>query len=200
MLSEECKKSAPQSDLPAQVINNLVREETVERMISIVVCLLPDRPAAGYRHCMDDGGQRGRVSGGFDRSTGRRDPLVHDQTVVPINRDGKRPGRWRRRSGIHNARPKRGESSCVPELNRINVIADHVPRIRVVRLNPVLPVVGGRRVRIFGDDADSWCAWRECRVERFLRAIDASDSCAGDRRTFLAVTNECCAAPRSVGL
>ena len=90
MLSEECKKSAPQSDLPDQVINNLVREETVERMISIVVCLLPDWPAAGYRHGVDDGGQRGRISGGFYRSTGRRDSLVHDETIIRINRDGKR--------------------------------------------------------------------------------------------------------------
>lgn len=57
--------------------------------------LLPDRPAAGYRHCMDDGGQRGRVSGGFYRSTGRRGPLVHHETVVPINRDGKRAACWR---------------------------------------------------------------------------------------------------------
>jgi len=64
-------------------------------MISIVVCLLPDWPAAGYRHGVDDGGQRGRISGGFYRSTGRCNSLVHDQTVVPVNGDGKRAACWR---------------------------------------------------------------------------------------------------------
>jgi|HubBroStandDraft_1064217.scaffolds.fasta_scaffold08390_1 hypothetical protein len=113
MLSEECKKAGPQSEFPAQVINNLVRDESVERMTAFAVCLLPDRPATGYRHSMHDGGQRGRIPGGFYRSTGRRNPLVHDETVVRVNRDGKRAACWCSRSGIYDARLERAEPSRV---------------------------------------------------------------------------------------
>ena len=162
--------------------------------------LLPDRSAARYRHRVNNGGQRGRSPRGLYRSTGRSHSLVHHKTVVRVDRDGERSTCRRPRRGIHDTRLEWVKPSRVSKLNRIDIVANYVSRIRIVRLDPILPVRGGRRVSIFSDYVYRGSAGRERGVERFLGAIDASDSCSSDGRVRLAVAHECRAARCHVGL
>src|SRR5580765_7137670 len=101
--------------------------------------LLPDRPAVGDRHTLNCRGQSLRRASCLDGPARRRDSLVNDKAIVRIERDGESACRRRPWSGINNTWRQGHETRRVSKLNRVDIIANHVSGIAVVRLNAVLP-------------------------------------------------------------